>query len=77
MADPGGQAVVAVAAGSSPPAPDAPRSDIEEDGDLLDRIALGQALDSEKPSALQFVGCPFGSHTRDRRKPRAELTLLT
>jgi hypothetical protein len=74
---PGSQDVVATATGVSQPAPDALWSDLEEGRDLLGRIALGEARDSEVPSALQFVGCTFGSQTRGRRKPRAELTLLT
>src|SRR4051794_18398880 len=71
------QALVAVAAEGGRPAPDAPGRDLKEGSDLLSRVPLGEALNGEMASPLQFFGCTYRSHTRGHRKPRADLTLLT
>jgi hypothetical protein len=65
---PGSQAVGAVAAEGSQPAPDAARRDAKEIGNLLGRVSFDNALNSELSKVLEFNGCTFGSHTKDAAK---------
>src|SRR5262249_47016835 len=71
------QTLGALAAEGGQPSPDAPGSDTEEVSNLLGRVPLDNALDSEASAALKLNGCTYGSHARHRCKPQARLTLAT
>src|SRR4029077_16844132 len=59
------------------PAPHRGGIDLEEVGDFLGRIPLGDALDREPPSVLQLVSGASSSHDEQSTKHEAKRALLS
>ena len=61
--------------GGDPPSHRA-RIDVEELGDLRDRVSVQDALDGQAATVFQFCGCALVSHNGECNRREAKRTLL-